>query len=204
MPLTRSKARGYLPKLDSKRCTPMNWAGSNEADIQAAQSQARKQARIPCPHEDRRWSQDSQPAPESRSYAARGQDRRQVVDTISSRGEGLRREARIRLGSEIRGLLERGERKRTKNLDVFFTASPVSHSRLGLIVPKHGHRIVDRNLVKRRLRDIGRKVALPHFDLAGVHLDVILRARRSAYGADFGTLEGEVTTVVEGLCSRSS
>jgi len=182
----------------------MNWAGWHEADIQAAQPQARKQARIPCPHEDRRWSQDSQPAPESRSYATRGQDRRQVVRTISARDEGLQREARIRLGSEIRGLLERGERKRTKHLDVFFSAAPASHSRLGLIVPKHGHRIVDRNLVKRRLRDIGRRVALPHFEQAGIHLDFMLRARRSAYGVDFGTLEGEVTTVVEGLCSRSS
>ena len=182
----------------------MNWAGRNEADIQAAQPQAREQARVPRTDEDRRWSQDSEPAPESGSRSARGQDRQQVVRTISSGGEGLRREARIRLGSEIRGLLERGERKRTKNLDVFYAASPASHSRLGLIVPKHGHRIVDRNLVKRRLREIGRRMALPRFEQAGLSLDVLFRARRSAYAADFGALEGEVTTVVEGLCSRSS
>ena len=75
---------------------------------------------------------------------------------------------------------------------------------IGLIVPKHGHRIVERNLVKRRLREIGRRLALPRFDEVGVHLDLLLRARRSAYGLDFGILEGEVTTVVEGLCSRSS
>lgn len=89
-------------------------------------------------------------------------------------------------------------------MDVFFAASPASHSRLGLIVPKHGHRIVDRNLVKRRLREIGRRTALPCLDAAGMHVDLLLRARRSAYGVGYGDLEHEVTTVVEALCSRSS
>lgn len=125
---------------------------------------------------------------------------------IAGRVEGLPREARIRLGSEIRELLERGKRKRTRNVDVFFAASPASRSRLGLIVPKHGHRIVDRNLVKRRLREIGRRMVLPGLDGVGVHADVILRARRAAYEADFAVLEKEVKEAVEeaveDLCSR--
>ena len=53
-------------------------------------------------------------------------------------------------------LLERGKRKRTTHLDVFFAPSPATFSRLGLIVPKHGRKIVERNLLKRRLREIGR------------------------------------------------
>ena len=182
----------------------MNRAGRNEADIQAAQPQAGEQARVPRPYEDGRWPQDAEPSSQARSYPSGRKDRREVDRTISARGEGLPREARIRLGSEIRGLLERGERTRTKNVDVFFAASPASHSRLGLIVPKHGHRIVERNLVKRRLREIGRRTALPRLDGAGVHMDLLLRARRSAYGVDFAMLEDEVTTVVEVLCSRSS
>ena len=116
----------------------MNRAGRNEADIQAAQPQAGEQARVPRPHEDGRRPQDAEPSPQARSHSSGREDRREVDRTISARGEGLPREARIRLGSEIRGLLERGERKRTKNVDVFFAASPASHSRLGLIVPKHG------------------------------------------------------------------
>jgi ribonuclease P protein component len=101
-------------------------------------------------------------------------------------------------------LLVRGERKKTRHLDVYLGTSPVPHCRLGLIVPKHGKRIVDRNLVKRRLREIGRRVALPRLDAAGHRLDFLVRARRSAYDADFGTLESEITGVVEELCSRSS
>lgn len=180
----------------------MNRAGRNEADIQAAQPQAGEQARVPRPHEDGRRPQGAEPSPQPRPGSSGREDRREVDRTISARGEGLPREARIRLGSEIRELLERGERKRTKNVDVFFAASPASYSRLGLIVPKHGHRIVDRNLVKRRLREIGRRMALPRLDRADAHVDLLLRARRTAYGAGYSELEEEVTTVVEALCSR--
>ena len=119
-------------------------------------------------------------------------------------GEGLPRASRIRLGSEIRDLLRRGKRERTKHVDVFFEASPVSHARLGLIVPKYGHRIVRRNLVKRRLREIGRRSLLPSLAARGCETDVILRARRSAYDSDFGELERSVLSALEAMCSAES
>ncbi len=89
-------------------------------------------------------------------------------------------------------------------MDVFFAASPVSRSRLGLIVPKHGHNIVDRNQLKRRLREIGRRQILPALDASGIGGDVLIRARRSAYGVDFEGLAREVSKAVEGLCSEDS
>lgn len=101
-------------------------------------------------------------------------------------------------------MLRRGKRRRTSSLDVFSTASPVSRSRLGLIVPKHGRRIVDRNLVKRRLREIGRREVLPRLDDAGVSLDVLVRARRSAYDTGFTELLDELLEVTEALCSGRS
>ena len=101
-------------------------------------------------------------------------------------------------------MLERGKRKRTKHLDVFFTASPASRSRLGLIVPKHGRHIVDRNRLKRRLREIGRRSVLPWLDEREVPSDVLIRTRRSAYEADFGELSREVHDAVEALCSPAS
>ncbi len=101
-------------------------------------------------------------------------------------------------------MIERGKRERTTNLDVFIGASPGSHARLGLIVPKHGHRIVDRNLLKRRLRDIGRRRVLPRLDGAGVRADVLIRARRPAYAVTYETLVQEVSGVVEAMCSSKS
>lgn len=180
----------------------MTWAGGNEADIQAPQSEAGEQTRIPSPYEDGRREEDSEPSSQARARAHRGEGRRQVVPDQRARAERLPRSARIRLGSEIRELLKRGKRKRTANVDVFFAASPASRSRLGLIVPKHGRRIVDRNQLKRRLREVGRRAVLPALDAAGVRGDVLIRARREAYDADFEDLAREVREAVEGFCSE--
>ena len=201
VPLTVLGGCSYLPQLISKRLyTIMNWAGSNEADIQAAQPEAGQQAWIPRADENGGWSKDSQPPPPSRAGTDCGEDRREVVLETLARDEGLPREARVKKGSEIRVLLERGKRKSTKKLYVFVAVSPVSRSRLGLIVPKHGHKIVERNVVKRRLREIGRRLTLPRLDRMGARVDVLIRARRPAYGADFSRLEREVLDSVEALC----
>lgn len=112
------------------------------------------------------------------------------------------RSGRIRKTGEIRAILGRGKRKRTPNLDVFFSSSPVSRPRLGLIVPKHRHSIVERNRLKRRLREVGRTELLPRLWEEGLRLDVLVRARREAYGAGFRTLRKELCQVTEELCSR--
>ena len=71
-------------------------------------------------------------------------------------------------------------------------------------MPKLGRRIVDRNLLKRRLREIGRRQLLPMLDASGRPLDVLIRARGRAYAADFETLAREAGAAVEGLCSAGS
>lgn len=182
----------------------MNWAGSNEADIQAAQPEAGKQARVPRADENGGRSKDSQPASSSRASTDYGEDRGKIAPESLARYEGLPQEARVRRGTEIRGLLERGRRKRTDSIDVFVGVSPVSRSRIGLIVPKYGHKIVERNVVKRRLREIGRRLVLPMLDRREARVDVLIRARVPAYKADFSRLEREVLDSVEALCLPGS
>jgi ribonuclease P protein component len=70
---------------------------------------------------------------------------------------------------------------------------------LGLIVPKHGRRIVDRNLLKRRLREIGRRQVLPLLDAGGSATDVLIRARAAAYGTEYDALARELMSAVEAL-----
>lgn len=70
------------------------------------------------------------------------------------------------------------------------------------MVPKHGRTIVERNRLKRRLREIGRRQVLPELDTKGLHGDVLIRARRRAYGAGFQELSDEVREAVEELCSQ--
>ena len=119
-------------------------------------------------------------------------------------GHRLPRSARIRGTSEIRALFRRGKRRKTDHLDVFFTASPVSRPRWGMVVPKHKHTIVERNRLRRRLRHIGRTRVLPRLWRADAPLDFMVRARGEAYGASYDTLEAELTEVTEELCSAPS
>jgi ribonuclease P protein component len=125
-------------------------------------------------------------------------------DPAPREGQRLPRSARITASEEIRALFRRGKRRRTRHLDAFASASPESYSRLGLVVPRHKRPVVARNLVKRRLRELGRTVLLPALGNRGVALDVLLRARPEAYGAGWAELRDEVAALTEELCSRVS
>ena len=58
--------------------------------------------------------------------------------------------------------------------------------RVGIVVPRHKHSAVDRNRLKRRLRELARTRLLPALDgLAG---DLVIRVRPEAYGASFESL----------------
>ncbi len=110
---------------------------------------------------------------------------------------------RITRSGEIRSLFQRGKRSRTAHLDVFDSASPVAYSRVGVVVPKHRHNSVQRNVVKRRLREVLREVVLPRLERHSQTLDVLVRARREAYEADFPALVQELTQWADRRCSRA-
>lgn len=63
---------------------------------------------------------------------------------------------------------------------------------MGIIVPKHRHSAVDRNTLKRRLREIARVDMLPALPPS----DLVIRARREAYDASFDALRTELARVV--------
>jgi ribonuclease P protein component len=84
----------------------------------------------------------------------------------------------------------KGKRVRTAHLEVRYIASLLRsapgaprippHARAGVIVPKYSHNSVERNLVKRRLREIVRQDMLPLLS----PVDVVVRALPSACFAD--------------------
>jgi ribonuclease P protein component len=73
-----------------------------------------------------------------------------------------------------------------------------------LVVPKHRHRIVDRNRLKRRLREILRRELLPRLRLRSAPADVLVRARREAYDASFEELRVELVEWVDRRWSHVS
>jgi ribonuclease P protein component len=91
-----------------------------------------------------------------------------------------------------------GKRFRTSRLEVRFLASTTPRPRIGLIVPRHRQTAVDRNRVKRRLRELLRAEVLPMLRQRAP-LDVVVRAAPEAYAADFETLRADVTRLAERL-----
>ena len=85
-----------------------------------------------------------------------------------------------------------GTRRRTDHLDLFTRVSPAGCSRLAVIVPRHSHTAVERNRLRRRLREIGRRRILP---VLAVPTDVAVRARANAYTASFAVLATELSTL---------
>jgi ribonuclease P protein component len=82
---------------------------------------------------------------------------------------------------------------RTRYLEVRLLASLLRYSRVGIIVPKHRHSAVERNRLKRRVREIVRQEVLP--SLAGA-ADVVIRTSPDAYEMSFDSLRRELLNSV--------
>ena len=84
--------------------------------------------------------------------------------------------------------MKAGRRLRTEHLEVRTVTSLLSHMRLAVVVAKHGHTIVERNRLRRRLRELARVRMLPEHS----RMDVVLRSLPKAYDVDFNALREEI------------
>jgi ribonuclease P protein component len=89
-------------------------------------------------------------------------------------------------------------------LDVFDSASPFAFPRIGVVVPKHRRTAVERNRLKRRLREVLRQDVLPRMQNGQINSDVLVRARREAYLATFSQLRDELVAWFERKWSNAS
>lgn len=87
---------------------------------------------------------------------------------------------------------------------MFVAESPALRIRVAVVVPKHGRKIVERNRLKRRLRESARLELVPRCLDRGTALDVLIQARPPAYEAGFQALRDEIRELAEMLCSPSS
>ncbi len=76
--------------------------------------------------------------------------------------------------------------------DVAWRPNHAGHPRTGVIVPRFQHTAVARNRVRRRLREILRREFLGKLP----SVDLVVRAKRSAYAASFADLRAELTAYV--------
>ncbi len=107
-------------------------------------------------------------------------------------GDGHRlrypRSARLRRGPEIRALLKESSRRRCGPLEVYQAESRTRSPRACIVVPRYGHTIVERNRVKRRLREFVRIEWLPRARFQQPAPEILVRARPQAYKLDAGAL----------------
>ncbi len=81
-------------------------------------------------------------------------------------------------------------------MDVYLRPNPGPGGRVGWVVAKFGHRIVERNRLKRRIREILRCKVLTRPDYRERGIRILVRVRRSAYRATYPQLERELLRLV--------
>ena len=94
---------------------------------------------------------------------------------------------------------------RTASFDVRATASLHAFPRVGFVVPKYKHSGVERNRVKRRLRELVRQHLLGLLEThATTHppVDLVVRIFPSAYSRDYAALHTELEQAVQQLLRR--
>jgi len=84
-----------------------------------------------------------------------------------------------------------GKRLRTEHLEVRAHRSSFSHVRLSVVVSKQGHTVVERNRLRRRLRELARIRIIP---VTGA-IDIMIRSLSSAYTLTFQQLAGEIDKI---------
>lgn len=114
-------------------------------------------------------------------------------NTLAPRTLGFPRSSRLTSEADLEAVRRTGKRMQTERLEARASASLLLHPRVGVVVPKHRHKIVERNRVKRRLRELVRIKLLP--GLEGI--DVLIRAKPEAYDSSFAQLAGDVGTIGE-------
>lgn len=67
--------------------------------------------------------------------------------------------------------------------------------RAGIVVPRYKHTAVERNTLKRRLREIVRLCVLP----LGIPMDLVIWAQRAAYDTPFERLQQEIAELLPRL-----
>ena len=85
----------------------------------------------------------------------------------------------------------KGRKMQTPHLDVRLAASAQSVPRIGLIVPKHKHSAIDRNRLRRRLRELIRIQLVPIVAKG----DTLIRAKAEAYEISFAGLRADIDSV---------
>ena len=99
--------------------------------------------------------------------------------------------SRLRRRSEFTGVFERGVKRHGRLMSVFVLSRAPGNPRIGIAASKKLGGAVDRNLAKRRMREVFRLAAAP----SGV--DIVVIPRRDVLAAPFESVRHEFASLVD-------
>lgn len=102
---------------------------------------------------------------------------------------------RLSARADIERVRHEGKVFRTAALLVRVSPSPFDFLRVGIVVPRHGQSAVDRNRVKRRIRELVRLRVLSHAHSA----DLVIWAQPSAYRVSYDGLGRDIDVLLSRL-----
>jgi ribonuclease P protein component len=100
---------------------------------------------------------------------------------------------------DIQRVARQGSRVRGSNLEFSFLASALGYARVAIVVPRHGRPTVQRNRVRRVLREHIRLQHLGSFP----DVDLVVRALPGAYATTPEALRREVTDLSRRMLERT-
>ena len=101
------------------------------------------------------------------------------------------RAARIRRRGEFTGVFDGGVKRHGRLMSVFVLPTSAARARLGIAASKKIGGAVERNLAKRRMREVFRVAGLP------APLDVVVIPRRELLTAPFESVKHEFAALVD-------
>jgi len=125
------------------------------------------------------------PPPEEGAEAAHHPPRVEAPEPVTS--ERRPRRARLPRGEDLQSCWTRGTRVRLPHLELSWLPRH-GPSRSAIIVPLYQRTAVQRNRLRRRIREILRRETLRLLP----PVDLVVRARREAYAAPFAVLRAEL------------
>ena len=109
--------------------------------------------------------------------------------------EGFPKRNRILKSADYSAIYRQGRRKSGKFLQMIFQPNGLTHSRWGISVGKKIGKAVQRNLYKRRIREVLRRHHLP----CGECWDIVIHPRAGARIPEFGELKEEIQRLLAAL-----
>jgi ribonuclease P protein component len=134
---------------------------------------------------------------------------RRVERTAAKVGVGFPRAARLLKHSDFDRVYKQGRRHFSSNMTVFYLRRAEGTTRVGFTVGRVLGGAVERNRIKRRLREAvrQRRTLLEH-GLAGagdkdvVGVDVVINPKKSVLTAEFGVVLEEVGRALEAIAKK--